>query len=53
MLKRVEAITWQRVSPQPVPRHPNRVLVEGPEGKIKDEFITPDAVLGVGSGEEP
>lgn len=51
VLKLVEAITWQRVSPHPVPRHPNRVLVEGLEGKIKDEFITPDAVLGVGGGE--
>lgn len=51
VLKLGEAITWQRVSPHQVPRHPNRVLVEDLEGKIKDEFITPDAVLGVDGGE--
>lgn len=50
VLKLGEAITWQRVSPHQVPRYPNRVLVEDLEGKIKDEFITPDAVLGVDGG---
>lgn len=51
VLKLGEAITWQRVSPHQVPRYPNRVLVEDLEGKIKDEFIIPDAVLGVDGGE--
>lgn len=50
VLKLGEAITWQRASPHQVPRYPNRVLVEDLEGKIKDEFITPDAVLGVDGG---
>ena len=29
------AVTWQRVSPDTVPRHPNRVLVRGPQRQNK------------------